>query len=541
MLLPAAAWAAGSEVSASVAALHGADLGAAAWAAVLSWPIRLGADPIVVARIALLVVGGAAAALSAHIAAAVAGGRGARWAALTTGALVAGAFPGWHFELLGLSGRTPESVPLQLGAIAILCGASTIRRALVAGFAVGAAFCLSPVALLCLAGLPFLLRAPSLRHFGSMLVALGSGFVAAPVAAALLVPGGWSLIAPWWEASWAAAEGGALGPGVLGLLTALPRALEGGAHAPDLLARRMILAVLALGMPLVWGWSAVRREIRALPGRLLAAMLPTVAALSVLPTDTWFYPLAYRYWMVALLLGLAVMGGVGVGAGGRRGALVLAAAAVTSVVALSPPGRQILAPPPSLQEALWNAAAHRLGPRSGLSRDEVAAQLLPGVPGGGRGAFLEGFGASLGADMAVDHRDGRADAWPEGSWWPGLQAEDGRSLRFGLGCGWTAIPLVPGSLVGTLGRWPLPSQRDVVQGLVCCGADRGRFQGSELAAIEPEILGAGGPLAEAWSEGLRCAAAAEAFDETGRTDHGGPLPLAPSGVVQPGRLVPPRP
>jgi hypothetical protein len=414
--------------------------------------------------------------------------RGPALAALSAALLLAAAWPGWHFELAGTTGRTPEALPFQvlalIAALRFWAGRGERRNlALSAGAALAFAWILSPVALwdAVPAALLLLLAAPGWRRrlAGPALAAAAAAAVLAILALAL--PGGGEGVAAFLGEQ----LGGGLGlgpgsdsradastslerPGLLRVLLLAGRALEGGAHNPDLWLRPLLLACIAVAAllapaalllrirrPGAAGDGAVRAgaagaasaataEVYAQVPRdpapaLAACALSWLLPLSMLPEDRWFYPLAYRYWGLLLGLGLALLatlcGRSAALAPNRRIFLGSLLPAVLALGLLPSLPRSIIAPPPTRAEAALGAGAHRLDPRPGRPRHSAFHALFPHAPADTRLPMAEGYGLALGADAASSARD---DIVPPSDWEElreSLSAGEYRQLLRGVGCG----------------------------------------------------------------------------------------------------------
>ena len=188
-LLTAQAIAAGHPPDAVLGAMHGNELGSYVVAAGVAALMNLGLDVVVAAKVLALAVGASIAGVVAGLSAWLArdGGLRTREAAVCgalSALLVSCAWPGMHFELAGLSGRTPESVPLQLTALMLVVTVSQDEgpwlgpKALLAGAALGLGWLLSPVtawtALACV--LVCFARLSAGRSWGRAILLAGVGF-----------------------------------------------------------------------------------------------------------------------------------------------------------------------------------------------------------------------------------------------------------------------------------------------------------------------------------------------------------------------------
>ncbi len=541
LLLPAAALAAGEEVPVGVGALHGTELGTYLVALLASVPIRMGLSPLVAGKFLAMFVGAATAGLLSWWA--------GRWvsaprtqvglgidvplsaeplqaaphrvrpglAAVIVAGLFALAWPGWHFELAGLSGRSPEALPLQILAAVLLLGpARPSRFALAAaGTLLGLAWLLSPASLWWLAVLGVVVGLGAVRRLPILLVA----FVGGAALPFLFAPGGLHALAAfvseqlggelvrialgWGESSGPSPER----PGLLGLLRALPRALEGGAHNDDLQLRRGVLAVQAVALAAASGGLLVRDCIRrslSVEGKVALLAASWLVPLSLLPLDRAFYPLAYRYWGLPLALSLVLYGFLA--AQGGRSGLLLAALAFGAIALILPSvPRTMVAPPPSTTDALIAAGAHGTAPRPGQDRHAVFRAFWRHTPSEALAAYAQGYGLALGADAWSTGMDGRVPQSP----WRGLAGElpapAFRSLLVGAGCGMGADSQIPPALAAVVVDQPPLIRGALLEGLGACHPQGGPSPSHLLPLLSPAEV-----------EGLESSASAAPFGPGGR-------------------------
>lgn len=484
-LLTAQAIAAGHAPDAVLGSMHGNELGSYLVAALVAVPVSLGVDAVVAAKgVAMgfgMVFVGAAGWLAGWMAnEAGAEGGPTRTAASLSAVVLAFAWPGLHFELAGLSGRTPEAAAFQLLAIAAVLTASerhVVGRGLFVGAALGVGWLLSPVTLWTAAacavvGLLVLPTGPSRVRASA---AAGAGFVLPLVLFALLVPGGAEGLSLFRvEQMGGAGVGDAVGGKRLGfdVIAQVHLALEGGAHNPALSARPVFLG--ALGWALMVSLVAfVVQGVRARDWRsprFLAALLALswLVPIVLLPVERWFYPLAFRYWMVLLALGIALgpLALLRMPPKSAVGAFSLLAALVVVMSNMAP--IQIVAPAPSRSEALVSAAAHSMGPRPGRDRHATFWALVPHAPAEDQVALSEGYGMMLGADLAVDLADGRDVVFPWASVAPMLPEPARTRFLVGVGCGVTASKELPPAVTAAFLIAPPEVRQALVWGLGRC-------------------------------------------------------------------------
>ena len=496
LLLTSLAVAAGDAPDAAIGTLHGHELGSYLVAALVALPVAFGAAPVAAAKWVALLFGAASAGVLSGLAAALAldeaPRRSAVLAALATACVVAFAWPGLHFELAGVNGRTPEALLPQLIAVALVVTATPVRlplRASVAGAAAGLGILLSPVALWTAAacGVAALVRVPR-RFWLATALSSTAGLLLPFLLFGLLVPGGWEGLRLFAVEQFGgglavsdAASGTPVGLALFGQVTA---ALEGGAHNPDLALRPVVLGALSWGalaalvagllLPAPDADPSRPRWHRFTRPRVLASAigLSWLVPLVLLPSDKWFYPLAYRYWLVLLGLGLAV----GVSLLARRTWPAVLPLVAALLLAPTLP-RSIVAPAPSRAEALVSSGAHRLNGRPGRPRDAAFLALAPHLEGADALALAEGYGLALGGDFAVDQRDANARSGgpPVERPWERLGHLDSASLtalRIGVGCGVTAVGTVPPGVTEALAR--ADGSEAFLWGLGRCSVDPGR-------------------------------------------------------------------
>ena len=457
-LLTAQAIAAGHPPDAVLGAMHGNELGSYVVAAGVAALMKLGLDVVVAAKVLALSVGASIAGLVAGLSAWLAreGGlrtREAATCAVLSALLVSCAWPGMHFELAGLSGRTPESVPLQLAALALVVtvspdGGSWLGpRALLAGASLGLSWLLSPVtawtALAC--GLLCFARLSFRRSWGLAILLAGVGFFLPVVLFGALVPGGWEglelfRVEQLRGAGVGDTAAGGARPGV-GVLAYTSAALEGGAHNPSLVTRDRLLSgvgFVLVGGLIVGALRGCRTRTFRTPGLLVALVgLSWFVPLALLPEERWFYPLAYRYWGVMLALAMALFPTLLVH--GRFGSAAAGIVGVSCLVVASTLPRSVVAPAPPRAEALVSATAHSLGPRPGHDRHAAFWALMPHAAAADQPALSEGYGLMLGADFAVDMADGRDVAPPWQTVAPRLLEPAQTRFLVGVGCGMTVL------------------------------------------------------------------------------------------------------
>jgi len=458
LLLTALAIAAGDAPDAAIGTLHGHEAGSWLVAWLVALPLRFGVDAVTAGKWVATAFGAGSAATVAWLAARLARdtARGAWLAGGTAAVLMAAAWPGLHFELQGVNGRTPEALLFQLLAVVGAVAMGPDRRWL-AGLAIGAslgvAWLLSPVALWTAVVVGVVVAWGAARDgvasSATLGAALAAGIVLPLVLFAVLVPGGGEGVRLFLHEQ----LGGGLGVAPteadrlwLGVLGKVAAALEGGAHNPDLRLRPLVLAALGWGCLVAAAASlgrlrADRRDPAALAG---VVALSWLAPLAVLPQGTWFYPLAYRYWVLTLALGLALGPGL-LAARGRVGMVGCGLILAASLAVVPSLPRSIVAPSATRAEALVSSGAHRMNGRPGRDRHAPFNALFPHASGADQAALAEGYGLTLGGDFAIDLHDGvdTAPAWRTLDLAPDVRA----AFLFGVGCGVTAVGEVhPGAV-----------------------------------------------------------------------------------------------
>ena len=508
ILLVALSAAAGDFPPLPAGAIHGVEPGAYLVALLAAPLIALGVTPVLAGKLVALGFGSALAGLCAgwtHTLVVVRHGPGpARWAALLVAVVFACAWPGMHFDLAGMSGRTPESLFFQLLALRLLlsgCSSGSKAAPLICGASLAVAYLFSPLALWTVLIVATLLALPAsvgvgfasgrLRFIAWLLL----GAVLPFLALGLVLPEGWAGLRLFFAETLGpdalavstglvrehGAGSGVMRPGPLHLLGKVSRALEGGAHNEHLALRAGSLALLAWSAQLavLWTlWKARSREQRQL--RLLAAVsLSWLLPLSLLPLDRGFYPLAYRYWSIPLALGLMLMAGLAVtslassGPGWRKWGLLVPLFCV-ALLPLPSLSRSIIAPAPTLAEVGVGTGAHAMAPRSGYERHYAFSHLRRHAPEELDRSICEGYGLALGADAAVSTTRGDV---PQPQWRrlrEELPSESWRALLLGVGCGAAAFPSEQVQLTEVLLSGSAAEDRDVGRGFLLCAEGRGR-------------------------------------------------------------------
>jgi hypothetical protein len=500
-ILPVAhAIASGTPVDAVVGFIHGNEPGAYLVAALVAPAMSAGVSMIGAGKWAALGLGALLAGLctgwAAGLGHAEAGRRGAIVAASAVAAIFAFGWPGLHIDFASLSGRSAESMVLQVGAVAFL--ASHWRRpgplpSFACGVLLTLAWLLSPVALWTAAFAAVAVLVGERRR--ESVLALAAAPVAVLVTFVVLLPAGReglaaflveqaALLAPSLEPLQSAIGGEAFGrrPGPVELLRRLPRVLEGAAHNEDLIARPRALAVLS-GVLLLGPMLALGRALRSkqfdVSAGLAAFALSWVVPLSVLPVARFPYPNAARYWGAAIAVSAVVLGRE-LARGGRGGAMA-AAAIVGAAVALTPSlSVSYVAPSPTAFAALANAAAHGLGPRANRPRHEPFEVLLTHVPPTGRVAYCEGYGLRLGSEAQHRVSDGGRLIIDLAGLRARLRPDEFGGLLLGVGCGAT----VRGSPFGLVARVARDLSEDerrlLIDGIRGCAAGSNLALGEEF-------------------------------------------------------------
>jgi len=538
LLLTANAVAAGHPPPALIGAVQNGDLGTYLVALLAAVPIALGADPEFAGKLVALGFGAAVAGFVAAWAAVLAAhdfeveegtpnAAGGAWTGgLVAAVLLATAWPGLHFELAGINGRTPEALLPQLLALFLVLDlrrGGGVAGATAAGVCSGIALLLSPVAawtVVTLCAVTMTTARPRtgtysrIERAGLCLLIFG-GATLGVVVSALLLPHGaaglWEFVGQTFADLFSSSgAGGSPGPGPVAVVALLGRALEGGAHNPELHWRGVMLLVTGFAL----AFTAVARILlsrmfRELDdGAVLAAVaLSWIVPLSLLPMDRWFYPLAYRYWLLPLAICAVLLGSeTGRWVGTQKiGTLANVGAWAVALFLLSPVmniEHSITAPPPSRADSLVAAGAHRMAQRPGHERHDAFLALSPDLSAEDRAPLVEGYGMFLGADAASDARDGLAVVHE----WEAIVRRWGTrertALLIGVGCGGTALPEVPPGLIES---WvpAVADQEYLLYGMGLCIAEAGRVPRPEVNDALPTIAALSTSGWKALGEGLR--------------------------------------
>jgi hypothetical protein len=568
LLLTALAIASGYAPDAAIGTLHGPELGSWLVAALVAVPIRLGVDPVTAGKWVAVAFGASSAGVIAWFATWL--GRESRTAGIAAGGLagllVALAWPGLHFELQGVNGRTPESLLFQLLAVVLVATAAEsvrLRSVVLRGGFVGASLCLgwlmSPVALWTTAVVvpvllwQFLPSSGSPRRGLVAVFAAALGFLAPLALFGVLVPGGGEGLRLFLLDQF----GGGMGVNAVGVerlgfgvLGAVSRALEGGAHNPALSLRPIALALFGWGVVLGAAGTLVQaargRQYRDPAAVASLVALSWLVPLALLPQDIWFYPLAYRYWLLVLGLGFAVLPAL-LATRARWGRLACGGLALLALLITPTLPRSIIAPAASRAEALVSSGAHRLGPRPGRDRHAAFSALFPQLSVADAVLLAEGYGLALGGDMAVLLIDGSPTEPP----WvtvPPLPGSVRQALLVGVGCGLTAVGAVPVKLGELLTEAPAVDRPALFYGLGRCAVDPGRRpMPSAFHAIDASRGSIAGPSWLALGAGLRHSGQPSdalgldaAHPELTRGWRDPSLPGLRSSVRDPAQLMPPR-
>ncbi len=538
LLLTSQAVAGGAPPPALIGSVQGGDIGTYLVALLAAVPIALGVDPVLAGKLVATGFGAAVAGLAAAWAAVLAAhdfevdegttkAAGGAWAAgLITAAALATAWPGLHFELAGINGRTPEALLPQLMATFLVLDlrrGGGVGGAAAAGVCLGVSLLLSPVAGWTVFSLCVVVMATARRRDGTYshveraglcLTILGGVFVGI-VVSALLLPEGPAGLAEFvrttfTDFSLSSGSTGAAGPGPVAIVVLIGRALEGGAHNPELQWRGVMLLVAGFALAftafarIILSWMFEELDDAAI---LAAVALSWIVPLSLLPEDRWFYPLAYRYWLLPLALCAILLGAeAGRWVGTQKiGTLADIGAWSVALFLLSPLmniERSINAPPPARADALAAAGAHRMGPRVGHDRHDTFLALSAHVTAKDRAPLVEGYGMALGGDAASNARDGLQIVHE----WEAIVRRWGTrertALLIGVGCGATALQEVPATLVES---WvpAVADQEYLLYGMGLCAAEAGRVPSPEVRAavsVFPALSPAGW---RALGEGLR--------------------------------------
>lgn len=509
LLLTALAIASGNAPDAAIGTLHGNELGSYLVAALVALPVTLGMDVVAAGKWVALAFGAGSAGVVGWLAAwlglrAGAASKDALTGAVMAGALMAAAWPGLHFELAGVNGRTPESLLPQLLAVALLVTLSPdagrpalLRRALGVGVVLSVGWLLSPVTLwtlgACGVGAMVLLRSWPDRALATAGAAAG---VLLPLALfAWLVPGGTDGLELFrveqFGGGLAVSDDASGTPTGLALLGYVHQALEGGAHNPDLWRRGLLLGLLGwavlLGLTSAIAWAIRRGDGRGPEALAAGIALSWLVPLFLLPSDKWFYPLAYRYWVLLLAVGIALIPVLALRlrrlgpTGETAGRAVFFGGAVIAGLCGATLPRSFVAPAPSRAEALVSAGAHRMNARPGHGRHAAFLALAPHVQERDLPALAEGYGLALGGDMAVDFADERPGEMP----WDAPLALHGRAqtaFLFGVGCGVTsAEQIAPTALSAMVDSGE--ARGPMLAGLARCAGDR---PDGQVAPADPD-------------------------------------------------------
>jgi hypothetical protein len=519
-------------------AIHGVEPGAYLVGLLAAPLIALGMSAALAGKVVALSFGAAMAALctfwTVSLVDELHGVGPARWAGLLVAVLFACSWPGQHFDFAGMSGRTPESLLFQLLALRLalplaggppLAGRSPLATPLLCGASLAIAWLFSPLALwtaaviVVLIALPETIRGELVGGRARFATRFALGAALPFLALGLLLPEGWVGLRLFLADNLA---GDVLGvaaglvrehgdgvaaprPGPLYLLAKVSRALEGGAHNGALAVRAGALATVAWAglLALAWTlWQArgpAHRQLRLLAAVSLSWFIP----LTLLPLDRGFYPLAYRYWSIPLAIGIMLLAVVSVAPLAssaprlRRWGLLVALLCI-ALAPLPSIGRSIIAPAPSLAEAVVSAGAHGMAPRRGYPRHYAFNHLRRHASEQVQLYLSEGYGLALGADAAVTTTRGQVPL-PE---WHVLRGQVSagawRSLLRGIGCGAVAFPSQGAALAEVLLSGPDADDQDIARGVQVCAA----ATGSNLQLPVPLAQEAGGSyfsIAQPWA------------------------------------------
>jgi hypothetical protein len=217
--------------------------------------------------------------------------------------------------------------------------------------------------------------------------------------------------------------------------------------------------------------------------------LSWIIPLTLLPLDRGFYPLAYRYWSIPVALAIMLLAVVSVAPfassappwrrwGLFSALLCLALAPLPSI------GRSIIAPAPSLAEAVVSTGAHGMAPRRGYPRHYAFDHLRRHASAQVQIYLSEGYGLALGADAAVTTTRGQVPQ-PE---WRSLREQlpdpAWRSLLRGIGCGSVAFPSQSAALTEVLLSGPDAEDQEIARGVQVCAAATG--SDLQLPVLLPE-------------------------------------------------------
>lgn len=495
-------------------AIHGYQPGSWLVAAAVAPLLALGVPDGIAAQIVLLGVGLITAAVVAGVATTwTRTPRGAAVAAGTVGVVLAGGWPSWHHELSGLTGVTPESVPLQLAALlgALRPPAASRRAAAATGAAVALAALMSPASWWTAALVLGIWAARGPREgarsaAASVAACLAGGVLAVSLVAVLVPSGGEALAAFAGHAVGQVGHNVALvGAGPLDLLGGAAR--SPGAFVSDGAVAARWAAGLSGGLLLVGAGAILIAGIGGgLPDRtslpLVIVACTFAVPLSRVAMQDEALLSAARYFVVPLALLLVAVAGE-VGRAAERGpvaagvaAVVIVAIAVPGTLGLSTALADRLAPPNSLAEGLLFAGAHSLRPRDGHAPEAAFVALLPHAPAEGREAYAQGYGMELGASLALADGEGRpaVPAWR--TFDQGLDPAERRALLVGVGCGLVVAPPSDGTraVLATL----MPSEgAPISYGLGLCATSGKRRFGCDVTPLIPS-----GELRSAYERGL---------------------------------------
>lgn len=522
VLLVAAAIANGQPPHATVAALHGYEMGVYLVALPVAFFLVLGVEMVLAAKLAAMMFGASTVALVAGLAAATARGilgRGGVVAGLLAGWILIVAWPDWHAVAANLDGSTRHAALPQLAAVACMLAAwrrDSFRWSAASGAFAGVAWFISSVSLwtlLLALGTPILLlrrhgTARCLRHIGA--VAAGTlGWIALYV---LVIPGGLAGVGGFLSAhpSWIGPVfSGGSGPpsarvdpvGPLYLLRHIPEALQGmGGVAPTRLIRWASAGLVGITLSFSILRAAVAGFGRKVDGLDFIAIVGAswLIPLSYLPETYRFYAPAYRFWAIPLCLcvaALAVQAEVLLAARGRQkvvGWWLLTLLVVTSLPSVSRLTDTVDFPDSSMTVGLVHAGMHRMGRRIvGIHATYWA--LSPYAPPEVSAALDQGYGLGMGLELAEELQPN----WEADEGWAQLadrfEPVRRQAILLGVGCGLGAV-LPSGTSVE-----PLAS--------LFTGVDRGRLlTGLVRCSLRQETVG-GSADRSGFLAGLRLEAA----------------------------------
>jgi hypothetical protein len=497
VLLVAAAIANGQPPHATVAALHGYEMGVYLVALPVAFFRVLGVEMVLAAKLAAMMFGASTVAVVAGLATATARGilgRGGVVAGLLAGWVLIVAWPDWHAVAANLDGSTRHAALPQLLAVACMRLAwrrDSLRWSAASGAFAGVAWFISSVSLwtllLALGTGLVLLRSHGAGRCLRHVAAVTAGTLGWIVLYVVLIPGGLTGVGGFLSAhpSWIGPVfSGGSGPpssrvdpvGPLYLLSHVPEALQGmGGVAPTRLIRWASAGLVGLILSFSMLRAAVAGFSRKVNGLDFLALVGAswLIPLSYLPETYRFYAPAYRFWAIPLCLCvavLAVQAELLLAARGRHWVVrwsLVALLVVASLPSVSRLTDTVDFPDSSLSAGLVHAGMHRMGRRTvGIHATYWA--LSPHAPPEVSAALDQGYGLGMGFELAEElHPNWEADdGWAELA--DRFEPSRRHAILLGVGCGLGAALPSGTSVVPLVSLFTGLDRARLLTGLVRC-------------------------------------------------------------------------